>query len=638
MALSIPSGTFWGGNNGNWSTFRVTLGISSPMDVDVLPSFLTSQVWVPTPPICNNKPAIGTVTTSECYNRRGGTYDTNNSREALTYGIAKLPISGRPAIFGTDNVTFGDPATVTVGRTIVAGYTTLQPFLGNFGLSGGETTLPWDTPQNATSYGILPNLWKQGQIGSRVWGCNVGASYRNTPASLTFGGYDANRGNNADGGQDVLTVPMNADPAVADGDLLIEVRGVGIGGVKPDASFVGGLPVTAVVDSLVPDMFLPDAACDYFEKQLGLVWDSPSRRYFINQTQHEKLLNLNSSISIALGIPGGDRTASTTITLPYAAFDLNLTWPLNYIMGNATRRYFPLVRVNRDYYLGRAFLQEVYLAADYERRQFNVSQARWPADGRKDIRKVVSSNTTTTVTEASDSKSGEESGLSSGTITGIALGVVAALALLGLIFWFLRKRKRAGNGHNDKSQISRPKNIGSSSFGPRASTRFFGTPVEKSPAFTLGSAAADGPHPHQPPLTFYSNINISSPDSHNLSPALPTGLSASSGNSWRTTTSGRHELSTPPHYTPTENPKSGASGGGAKFSPDSTASEFPQREGWDENWKNPWILPGVPVEMDTVASMHAVELPAQESEKKSLLPATTYAYGGRKERTRREKF
>ncbi|KAF7190281.1 hypothetical protein HII31_08612 [Pseudocercospora fuligena] len=558
MALSIPPGQFWGGNNGNWSTFRLILSPSNPQNINVLPSFLTSQIWVPTYQICNNASVLGTVSISQCYERRGGTYNSSNSRESFVSGLSTLPISGRPAIFGTDNATIGDPPTITIGREIVAGYTTLQPFLGNFGLSGATTTLPFDTPANATSYGILTDLWKQSLIGSRVWGVNVGASYRGIPASLTLGGYDAERGND-DGA--TLTVPMNADTNVTDGDLLVEVRGIGIGngGSAPEVNFMTGLPVTAVVDSLVPDIFLPDATCAYFEETFGLVWDNPSRRYFLNETQHEKLVTMNASVSIAVGIPGGDGNAQKTITLPYAAFDVNLTWPLNGITGpNGTKRYFPLQRASGDYYLGRVFLQEVYLAADYERRTFNISQAKWPAGGKKDIRMVVSSNTTTVVTPAS-SQNG--SGLSSGTITGIALGVVAVLAVLGLIFWFLRKRRRA-EAEKAGRQISRPKNIGSSSFGPRASTRV-GTPVEKSPAFTRQQ---------------YRETK--------LSPAPMTGVSAS--DTWRTTISGRHELSTPQT---------------AQFvSPmPNSASELPG------NWKNPWAGP---VEMDA-----AVELPAYESDR-----------------------
>ncbi|EME86028.1 uncharacterized protein MYCFIDRAFT_81974 [Pseudocercospora fijiensis CIRAD86] len=556
MALSIPPGQFWGGNNGNWSTFRLILSPSNPQNVNLLPSFLTSQIWVPTLEICNNASVLGTVSTSECYTRRGRPYDPSDSREWKVSGLSTLPISGRPAIFGTDNATIGDPPTITIGREIVAGITTLQPFLGNFGLSAAQTTLPFDTPENATSYGILTDLWKQGLIGSRVWGVNVGASYRGTRASLTLGGYDAARGND-DGG--TLTVPMNADAKVNEGDLLVEVRAIGIGGGTPQARFMTGLPVTAVVDSLVPDIYLPASTCAYFEEAFGLVWDGPSRRYFLNETQHQKLVTMNASISIAVGIPGGDGNALKTITLPYAAFDLNLTWPMNGITGpNGTRRYFPLVRTGGGYYLGRVFLQEVYLAADYERRTFNISQAKWPTGGKKDIRMVVSSNTSTVVTPASQ----KGAGLGSGTIAGIALGVVAVLAVLGLIFWFMRKRRRA-EAEKSGRQISRPKNIGSSSFGPRASTRV-GTPVEKSPAFTQQA---------------YQDTKFS--------PTLMTGVSAS--DTWRTTISGRHELSTPQTV---------------QF-----ASPMPDSaRGPPSSWKNPWA--DDPVELDA-----AVELPAYQNDR-----------------------
>ncbi|RAL66809.1 hypothetical protein DID88_007592 [Monilinia fructigena] len=63
------------------------------------------------------------------------------------------------------------------------------------------------------------------------------------------------------------------------------------------------------------------------------------------------------------------------ITLPYAAFDWWAEYPL---VQNATR-YFPLKRASdsSQITLGRVFLQEAYLIADYERSQFSIHQRNW---------------------------------------------------------------------------------------------------------------------------------------------------------------------------------------------------------------------------------------------------------------------
>ncbi|MGG6495874.1 UNVERIFIED_CONTAM: hypothetical protein NY603_23420, partial [Bacteroidetes bacterium 56_B9] len=57
-----------------------------------------------------------------------------------------------------------------------------------------------------------------------------------------------------------------------------------------------------------------------------------------------------------------DTSKDVPIVLPYAAFDLELQWPLANITDTSTRRrYFPLRRApddGRSNVLGRVFLQE----------------------------------------------------------------------------------------------------------------------------------------------------------------------------------------------------------------------------------------------------------------------------------------
>ena len=78
-------------------------------------------------------------------------------------------------------------------------------------------------------------------------------------------------------------------------------------------------------------------------------------RYLVNSTTRELLLSLNPTITFKLGNTA-DKGPTTTINLPYAAFDLKAGYP---IYPNETN-YFPLRRATLEsqYTLGRTFLQE----------------------------------------------------------------------------------------------------------------------------------------------------------------------------------------------------------------------------------------------------------------------------------------
>jgi hypothetical protein len=109
------------------------------------------------------------------------------------------------------------------------------------------------------------------------------------------------------------------------------------------------------IDSTVPSIWLPIAACQQFEKVFGLTWDETTELYLVNDTLHTILMNNNASFTFSLGNSNKGGPV-LNITLPYASFDLSVSYP---IVANTTR-YFPIMRAANDtqYTLGRAFLQE----------------------------------------------------------------------------------------------------------------------------------------------------------------------------------------------------------------------------------------------------------------------------------------
>ena len=108
--------------------------------------------------------------------------------------------------------------------------------------------------------------------------------------------------------------------------------------------------ILTFIDSTVPHIWLPQDACTLFEDAFHITYNDTVGRYLVNDTTHQQLLSQNASISFLLGndISGG---ATVDITLPYAAFDLQV---------NNSQNYFPLRRAANEtqYTLGRTFLQE----------------------------------------------------------------------------------------------------------------------------------------------------------------------------------------------------------------------------------------------------------------------------------------
>jgi hypothetical protein len=202
-----------------------------------------------------------------------------------------------------------------------------------------------DVPQPS----LMWSLKNQSMIPSMSFGFTAGAYYRGPSgslASLTLGGYDAARFTPSN-----LTISFPQSPrSLSLGLQAIEVTNSlqGTMSLLPTGIFT-------LIDSTVPEIWLPIPACTIFETAFGLQYDPTTDRYLVNDTIHTQLQNLNPTLTFILGNETS-HGETVTITLPYAAFDLQASWP---IYSNATN-YFPLRRAanNTQYTLGRTFLQE----------------------------------------------------------------------------------------------------------------------------------------------------------------------------------------------------------------------------------------------------------------------------------------
>jgi hypothetical protein len=191
--------------------------------------------------------------------------------------------------------------------------------------------------------------------------------------------------------------------------------------------------ILATIDTNVPEIWLPSSVCDAFASALGLTYDSASDRYALSPTVHSALSASPPTFTFTLSTSIRDGS-TIPINLPYAAFDLQATYP---IFPNATR-YFPLRRAANEtqYALGRAFMQEIYLTVDWERDVFNISQAVFSSPMPKSEIVTIEPKTGTNLIGIETHKNK----FSAGTIAGIAVGALL-LVVLGVMGWWIWRRR-----------------------------------------------------------------------------------------------------------------------------------------------------------------------------------------------------
>ena len=200
----------------------------------------------------------------------------------------------------------------------------------------------------------------------------------------------------------------------------------------PSSSLDGNLnppsrkPPIAIIDSEQPHIQLPQDQCDSLQQVLNLTWHSQSKNYLISDATYNFLSRLRPSLTFFIHGRANASDASLSVTLPWESLALNLSFP-QLDVGNRSR-YFPIrpAKDPRQLVLGRAFLQNAYLTADYERRKFYLHQVRWP--GNNETANIQSI--------ASPAVDGHGSQLSRPAIAGIVLGIVSLIVLvtLGLLF------------------------------------------------------------------------------------------------------------------------------------------------------------------------------------------------------------
>ncbi|KAG8527699.1 uncharacterized protein KY384_007853 [Bacidia gigantensis] len=438
--ISVAPSQKFEGFDGPWSTFPIQIG-TPPQSINILISTASTQTWAIDPQGCVQSDL------SNCSTSRGGFFNSNKSSTwsqnvDASNGLFPIDLEANLNVtavgaYGDDTVTLGGQGSdgPELQKQVVATIANKAFYLGSFGLNPQSVSLP-QSPALLSSF--LSNLNASNSIPSLSWSYTAGNQYRPGPVfgSLTLGGYDTSRFE-----PNGVTFPFN------DSDVSRSLT-VNIGAMFLHTNDFDTIlensnqSLLAAIDSTTPYVILPLELCQQFEEAFGLVWRPDVQAYLVNETLHSTLQTQNTSVTLTLGnsstIPG----EGFNISLPYGAFDLIAEAPR---LTNSSR-YFPLMRAadESQVTLGRTFLQEAYLIADYERKNFTVSQCKWDQGAQSHI---------VAIRRFGDDKPSTSQGLSSGAIAGIAIGAVVAaiiVAVLGVSMW--RKHRR---GPKD----SKPKHI-----------------------------------------------------------------------------------------------------------------------------------------------------------------------------------
>ena len=329
------------------------------------------------------------------------------------------------ASYGYDNVTLGwlGGGLPTLSRQVIEGFATNDFYIGSLGLSPHAVNISTLADPKPSFLGALA---QQNYTPSTSWAYTAGAYYRQPTAfgSLTLGGYDTSRFV-----QNNVTFQFGPDTSR---DLIVPIQSITS---DVTSSHLLSKVIYAYIDSLVPHIWLPLEVCQAFERAFGLIYNETAELYFVNDTLHDRLVSQNPNVTFTLGFPSSTKNNTVDIVMHYGSFDLTAEYP---IVKNATR-YFPLKQAQNytQYTLGRAFLQDAYVIADYDRSNFSVSQAVFP--NGSNTQQIVAIHRPGDVQPLTYRKA-----LSTGTIAGIAVAAVVSFSIItaAIIRYEVRRRTR----------------------------------------------------------------------------------------------------------------------------------------------------------------------------------------------------
>lgn len=481
LADNAPKGATWAstpvGPDGPWNAVSVTLGDSS-QPLALFPGH-TWQTVVTTSDYC----ALNASTphcTAGSYSKDKAILDKFQGlsfKPGIQDTMAGVEMKGKTldTYFDTCNVIGNVPncslSLVTDQMMAYPGGRWFPLFAGclSIGAQAENQTYSRDNepPLNGSIYPWY--LYNQKSIPSSSFGMHIGsaAAASSLTGSLYFGGYDKNRINGN-------MLSFEGSPS---GEILL--TDVGISVVKGKSPFAfanksgllaggnssipqAGLPVT--VDGCSPYLTLPKSTCDGIASNLPVTYNDSLGLYLWNTQDAQYKAVINSASVLSFSFMGSNNKQSLTINVPFQHLNLTLEPPL----VDKPVPYLPCSTGGTGHYvLGRAFLQDAFLGANWHNKLWWLAQAPGPnIPVQANLAVINPSDTTITggsndwstswdrvwtklatgdaapSTTATSQDNQKPSSLSAGAIAGIAVGVVAAVILVGLVVFVLWRRKR----------------------------------------------------------------------------------------------------------------------------------------------------------------------------------------------------
>ena len=466
--------------------------VGSPQQwVSLFPNTLASEAWVIGASGCDDsmfwrsRVVVGIYTdalndpfanshhlAAACISKRGGIVKTNESSTWSTIGLYSLNF--QPALgvtgsadYGLDTISIGDA--IRVPGQIVGVVNSTEFLLGSLGLG----VIPSNFTSNNQAAFLASMVANQSAIPSHSYAYTAGAHYRKfvvsvvcksitlpglkgVPASLTLGGVDLNRFVPNDISFDMAN---GFQPVLSINAISVSSNPLTTSATKPNwtqesfALLGSSQAELFTIDSSTPFLWLPEKVCDAFAMALNLTYNDNLQLYLYgNGTDPSTLTDWNLTFTFTLAdLPQSSKTVD--ITLPYDAFNHQLSFPfpaLNATVTSPAIDYFPVRKAsnNTQYTIGRVFLQESYLAVDYERNNFSVSQAKFANDAVTNV-KLTSIKRPPNSIFAGPAQS-SVGGLSTGAKVGIGAGIaILVMTVVGLVIFFCFRKRRGS--HRDLS-------------------------------------------------------------------------------------------------------------------------------------------------------------------------------------------
>ena len=326
---------------------------------------------------------------------------------------------------------------------------------------------------------------------------------KGVPCSLTLGGVDVNRFVAHDVSFDLTA---DSEPIVAIDSISVTAEPLESSQDGPDwagDSLSLMEPSQAelfTIDSSTPFFWMPEKICDAFADALNLTYNDTLELYLYGDETGPEVLgdwNLNFTFTLS-DLPGSSK--SVDIVLGYQAFNHKLKsfYPgLDASASSPPVDYFPLRKAANDtqYTIGRVLLQEAYIAVDYERKNFSISQAKFTNDARGDLNLVPITRPPNSPFPGPVEPSTGSGELSTAAKVGIGVGVgnfaIIVVAVVGCVC--IRKQRRQKRGPESANE---KKNLINWIWGSKSSS----TPTTSATSPDLPEPPEELPAPNKQPV------------------------------------------------------------------------------------------------------------------------------------------